>query len=200
MKKLAIIGSNSGDLLESIYNYFIINKCDVEITCLYDVLGADIAHRAASLQIKSRYLPPEQLAEYLGANSFDLIALTDYKGVLTEEIIELGKFVNVHPSLLPSFKGEDAIQRAFLAGVKVTGATVHWITNDIDGGKIIAQYPILINNSDHFDDVEGQILELEKVLYPAAINSILDDKVFDFSDLFPSHGCSGNCGGCQSCN
>ncbi|MBP3924134.1 hypothetical protein J6E39_02700 [bacterium] len=201
MKKLAIMGSNSGDILESIVEYFQGKHFDIEITCLYDTLGADIAHRAAALQIKSRYLPQEQIAEYLGANSFDLIALTDFKGNLTEEIIELGKFVNIHPSLLPAFKGDDAIQRAFLAGVKVTGATVHWITNEADGGKVIAQYPILINNTDHYDDVNEHVLELENILYPAAISSILEDRVFDFGDLFQNHGCSGSCGGgCSGCH
>ena len=75
---------------------------------------------------------------------------------------------------------------------------MHTLTGEIDGGKIIAQYPVLIGNLTHLDEFEEQIKRLEDVLYPIVILKILEDKVFDFSDLLG--GCSGNCtGDCGGC-
>ena len=128
-------------------------------------------------------------------NNFDLIVLAGYMRILPEDVLNLGKFINIHPSLLPAFKGKDAIHRAFDAGVKVSGVTIHHVTSDLDGGKIIAQYPVLIGNLTHFDEFEAEIHNLEHKLYPIVIEKLLKDEVFDFSDLLG--GCSGNCSGCH---
>ena len=117
--------------------------------------------------------------------------------ILPDDVLELGRFINIHPSLLPAFKGKDAIQRAFLSGVKVSGVTVHRVTDELDGGKIIAQYPVLIDNAMHFDEFEAEIHQTEHILYPIVIDKLLKDEVFDFSDLF---GRCGNCGDCGKCH
>lgn len=197
MKKIAVLGSGSGSNLKAIAEYFKEKK--VELTCLSDNINADILICSKRLGIKHQYLPFEENAEYFGARDFDLIVLTEYAKSLPQDVIELGRFVNIHPSLLPSFKGADAVSRAFLSGVKVSGVTVHWITNEPDGGKIIAQYPVLISNLMHYDEFEAEIKKLEKILYPKVIEAVLEDKVFDFSDLFDS-GCNGGCGGCGGCH
>lgn len=198
MKKIAILGSNGGSLFEAVVKHI---KDKFDITCLSDNIKSEILHKAKDLSIKNQYLPYEENAGFFGAENFDLIILCDYDKELSEETIELGRFVNIHPSLLPSFKGKDAIYRAFESGVKVSGVTVHWVTNELDGGKIIAQYPVLIGNTTHFDEFETEIHALEETLYPRVIDAILKDKVFDFSDLLSSGGCGhcsgGNCGGCH---
>lgn len=199
MKKIAVMGSGNGSNFEAIVKYF--EGKDVDITCLSDNMNAYILERAKKLGIKHQYLPFEENAEYFGARNFDLIVLAGYMRVLPKEVLELGKFVNIHPSLLPAFKGKDAISRAFSAGVKVSGVTVHHVTNELDGGKIIAQYPVLITNLMHFDEFEAEIHKVEHILYPKVIECILEDKVFDFPDLFEK-GCAGNCpdGGCGGCH
>ena len=199
MKKIAVMGSGNGSNFEAIVNYF--KDKDVDITCLSDKLDAYILKRAENLKIKFQYLPFEENAEFIGARDFDLIVLAGYMRILPEEVLALGRFINIHPSLLPAFKGKDAIQRAFTAGVKVSGVTVHWVTNDLDGGKIIAQYPVLIGNTTHYDEFEAEIHKVEHILYPKVIEAVLDDKVFDFSDLFQG-GCQsgGGCGGCGGCH
>ncbi len=198
-KKLVIMGSNSGRNLEAVVNYLRgSDSVDIEIEALSDNLNSEFLQKSSELNIRHRYLPPEENAGYLGAGDFDLIALSGYSRELKPNILELGRFINIHPSLLPAFKGTDAIARAFGAGVKVSGVTVHTLTNEVDGGKIVAQYPVLIGNLTHFDEFEEQIRQLEDILYPIVILKILEDKVFDFQDLLG--GCGGNCSGeCSGC-
>ena len=199
--KLAIMGSGNGSNFEAIANWF--KGKDVEITCLSDVEDAFILERAKKLGIKYEILPFDKNYQFFCQHKFDLVALAGYMRVLPKEVLELSKFINIHPSLLPSFKGKDAIKKAFLAGVKVTGITIHWVDEDIDSGKIISQYPVFIDNSMKIDELEQEIHEIEHKLYPIVIEKILEDKVFDFQDLMKSScnngesggSCGGSCGG-----
>lgn len=202
MKKLAVMGSGNGSNFEAIAKWF--QGKDVEITCLSDVKDAFILKRAENLNIKNEYLPFEDNLKYFTENKFDLVALAGYLRILPDEVLaEMGKVVNVHPSLLPAFKGsKTAIQDAFLRGVKVSGVTIHFVNSDIDGGQILAQYPVFINSDMHFDEFAAEIHQAEHKLYPIVIEKLLDDKVFDFVDLMRgSKGCGGDCsgGGCGSC-
>ena len=193
-KCIAVMGSGEGTNFQAVAEYF--SDKDVKLVCLSDNLNARILERAKNLGIENHYLPFEETAGFFGANSFDLIVLAGYMRILPPDVLDLGRFVNIHPSLLPAFKGKDAIQRAFFAGVKVSGVTVHWVTDEVDGGKIIAQYPVLIGNLTHFDEFEAEIHSLEQKLYPVVIEAILNDKVFDFQDLLGA-----SCGsGCTSCH
>lgn len=189
--KIALMGSD--ECFESIVK----KLGDTNIIFITDDPKSDTFDKAKELNCKCKYIPPEELASYFASNNFDLIVLTDYAKELPEDVLTLGKFINIHPSLLPSFKGADAIQRAYIAGVKVSGVTIHWVTSDIDGGKIIAQYPVLIGNSTHFDEYKNEIVNMENMLYPIVIDKILKDEVFDFSDLIG--GCGGSCHSCSGC-
>ena len=199
MKSIAIIGSGNGSNFEAIVKWF--QHKDVEITCLSDVEDAFILKRAKNLGVKHQFLTFEQNLKYFSENKFDLVVLAGYMRILPENVLKaMGKVINIHPSLLPAFRGKDAIKKAFWAGVKVSGVTIHYVDFDIDAGKIIAQYPVFIDNSMHFDEFEAEIHEIEHRLYPIVIEKVLEDKVFDFQDLMKS-GCSknkegGGCGGC----
>ena len=133
------------------------------------------------------------LAEKLSADiECDLVVNSGY------EYLENSDILCVFPSLLPSFKTKEPLKDAYLSGVKVSGISV--VQND----KILAQYPVLIGNSTHYDEYVNEILAVAKKLYPPVIDAILNDRVFDFSDLFKNscqrHGnCSGNCSSCHNC-
>ncbi len=170
MKKLAIMGC--GSCVEAIKSHV---KAD--ITYIPEMEDAEIV-------------------EYFSQNKFDLVALIDYEGGVPEHVLELSRFVNIHPSLLPAFEGKDALRRSFLAGVKVGGVTVHWIEAG-GAGKIIAQYPVLIGNLMHFDEFEAEIRRIGEALYPIVIEKLLNDEVFDFSDLLKGNCGCGGCGGCH---
>lgn len=190
-KKIALMGSD--ECFESIAN----KLTDTDITFISDDANSDVFCKAKRLNCKCKYVPPEELVKHFASNNYNLIVLTNYTKELSSDVLTLGRFINIHPSLLPSFKGTDAIQRAFVSGVKVSGVTVHWVTSDIDGGKIIAQYPVLIGNSTHFDEFKNEIINMENTLYPIVIDKILKDEVFDFSDLIG--GCRDTCGSCTNC-
>lgn len=194
MKKLAIMGSGQGSNFEAIAQYF--NAKDVEITCISNIENAPILTKAKNLGINSHFLPHKENLKFFKENKFDLVALAGYLRILPTEVLEeMDKVINIHPSLLPAFKGTaNAIQEAFLTGVKVSGVTIHWVTSDIDGGKIIAQYPVFLTNDMHLDEFEQEIHTIEHKLYPIVIDKILEDKVFEFQDLMKSI-CEGACGG-----
>ena len=107
--------------------------------------------------------------------------------------------INVHYSLLPAFAQKDAMKTAFTSGVKVGGITIHKVEKDNFFGKIIAQFPALIGNTTHFDEYKSELESLRDKLLPAVVDSILNDRVFDFEDMIkPS--CHGACGGCKGCS
>lgn len=126
----------------------------------------------------------------------DLIALTGFEKI---QISDMKKTViNIHPSLLPAFRSNEALTDAFLAGVKVSGITVHYANQTDFYGRIITQYPVLIGEDTHFDEFSAEIKKLCIKIYPKVIEAILNDKIFDFSDLF-SNSCSTCNGSCNHC-
>lgn len=199
MKKIAIIGSGNGSNFEAIVKYFQ-KMQEIDITCLSNVEDAYILERAKKLGVKNLYLPFIDNFNYFSENKFDLVVLAGYMRILPDNVLKaMGKVINIHPSILPAFKGSvNAIKDAFLSGVKVSGVTVHWVTSDVDGGRIIAQFPVFLNNDTHFDEFEEDIHNLEHKIYPIVISKILENKVFDFQDLMKAK-CNNNCGGCGSC-
>jgi phosphoribosylglycinamide formyltransferase-1 len=90
------------------------------------------------------------------------VLLTNYKN----------RIINIHPALLPSFKGAHGIEDAFNYGVKVFGVTIHYVSSELDGGKIIAQRGFEYYGKD-IDELETKIHEVEHKLYPEVINKLL---------------------------
>ena len=86
-----------------------------------------------------------------------------------------------------------------MSGVKVSGVSVHQVLPDNFYDRILAQYPVLIGNTTHIDEFTKELFAVSNKLYPVVIDAVLNDKVFDFNDLFKS-SCSGNCGGCNGCS
>lgn len=108
-----------------------------------------------------------------------IICLAGYMRILSTEFVSKYKLriLNVHPSLLPSFKGLHAQKQALDYGVKISGCTVHLIDDDVDTGPIIIQECVPIYDSDTEEDLSNRILQLEHKLYPLAINLISDGKL-----------------------
>jgi phosphoribosylglycinamide formyltransferase 1 len=104
----------------------------------------------------------------------DLIVLAGFMRVLKPAFIKAfnGAIVNLHPSLLPSFKGLRAIERAFDYGVKISGCSVHWVSEEIDSGKIIGQAPVRIMEGDTIDMVSQKIHAVEHMLLPSVIQNL----------------------------
>lgn len=140
----------------------------------------------------------------LEAAESDLCVLDGFKGHLKSEVLECTRFIKIHPSLLPSFACENAIEKAFEYGVKVSGVTVNYIKEDGTDGKIIAQYPVFIDSLTTFDEFEQEIEKVSQKLSPFVIASVLDDVIFSFDMLLKPQNCENGCknsgqDGCSGC-
>ena len=138
--------------------------------------------------------------EYNSSDSFDsslneaikpfkigLICLAGYMRILSDSFVDhwYNRMVNIHPSLLPSFKGLNVQQRAIDAGVRFSGCTVHYVRRDMDTGPIIVQAAVPVLNSDDSESLAARILIQEHKIYPLAIRliaqgrtTILNERVF----------------------
>ena len=103
-----------------------------------------------------------------------LIVLAGFMKILSHRFIQEyeSRIINIHPSLLPSFKGLNAIKRAYERGVKISGCTVHWVSKGVDEGKIIAQLPVRIMDSDTLDSFTQKIHAAEHFLLPEVISQL----------------------------
>ena len=125
------------------------------------------------------------LGDWIEEREADLVVLAGYMQLLSPEFV--GRFrhrvINVHPALLPSFPGVDAVQQAIDHGSKVTGVTVHFVDEGVDSGPIIMQRPVTIPSSRDWDETEALIHATEHTLLPEAIRLIAAGRVsFDQSN------------------
>jgi len=106
----------------------------------------------------------------------ELVCLAGYMRLLSSDFVRAfpNKIVNIHPSLLPSFKGLDAQKQAFEYGVKITGCTVHFVDEDLDHGAIVLQKAIEVADTDTAESLSAKILEHEHALYVDALKRIVE--------------------------
>jgi phosphoribosylglycinamide formyltransferase-1 len=111
----------------------------------------------------------------LKTRDIDLVCLAGYMRVLSSNFINAyrGRILNIHPSLLPSFTGLNAQQQALDNGAEISGCTVHFVDETLDGGPIIAQREVPVRESDTAESLAARILIEEHRLYPEAVNMVL---------------------------
>ena len=104
-----------------------------------------------------------------------LICLAGFMRVLSNEFVDRfrGKIINIHPSLLPKYKGLYTHEKAISAGDEYAGCTVHYVTEQLDSGKIISQQKVKIEKSDNIETLNKKVLEVEHKIYPEAIKLLL---------------------------
>lgn len=100
-----------------------------------------------------------------------LVVLAGFMRILTPAFVQHyhGRLLNIHPSLLPAFRGLNTHTRALEAGAREHGASVHFVTEELDGGPVIAQIAVPVHAGDSADDLAARVLEAEHRLYPAVI-------------------------------
>jgi len=120
-----------------------------------------------------------KILQHLAENNIDLIVLAGFMRILSPELVQKyqGRILNIHPALLPSFKGAQGIKDAFDYGVKVTGVTVHFVDEKMDHGPIILQEAVKIEEDDTLESLEAKIHKLEHRLYPEAIRLYTEGKL-----------------------
>lgn len=188
MTNLAVFASGSGTNFQAIAEACRDGRIDAQVVLLVcDRQGAYAIERAKALGIDTLVLHPRECADKADYEcrivdrllqlNVDLVCLAGYMRIVGPTLYDAfgGKILNIHPALLPSFKGAHGIDDAFNFGVKVFGVTVHFIDLTIDGGTIVMQRAFEYYGSDR-DEVETRIHQIEHQLYPEAINKVISGK------------------------
>jgi len=186
--RVVILGSGSGTNAEAILSAASASQLGpTQVVAVYsDVKNAGILEKAARYEVKNSHLSaPSQQATFNGESENlwietikedvpDLIVLAGFMRILKEPFLKAfsGKIINLHPSLLPSFPGLEAIRQAFSRGVKITGCTIHWVNEVVDGGEIIAQAPVRVMPGDTYELLEQKIHGAEHVVLPSVIRDL----------------------------
>jgi phosphoribosylglycinamide formyltransferase 1 len=115
----------------------------------------------------------------LSTAKIELVCLAGFMRVLTDDFVDRwkGKMLNIHPSLLPAFKGTDTHRHALLAGVKTHGATVHFVVPELDSGPIVMQAEVSVRPEDTEEKLAARVLKAEHKIYPAALKMLAAGKI-----------------------
>ncbi len=184
--RLGVLASGRGSNLQAIIDAIEAKALDASIVLVVSNKRDAIAlERANRHGIRGLFLDPksvagepdfrraydEKILEVLKKHEVQLVLLAGYMKIVTAVLIDAyqWRMMNIHPSLLPSFPGLHAQQQALDAGVKVSGCTVHFVTEGVDQGPIIVQAAVPVNENDSVDALSARILEQEHRLYPRAI-------------------------------
>ncbi len=136
-------------------------------------------HIVVNDEFSSRTAFDSALAGMIDRYAPALVVLAGFMRVLAPRFVRryAGRLINVHPSLLPSFPGLNTHQRALEAGVRVHGATVHFVSDDVDAGAIIAQAAVPVRLDDDVTSLAARVLQQEHRLLPRAVRHVLEGRV-----------------------
>jgi len=187
--RIVVLASGSGTNLQAILDA-LHGREGVEVVGVgSDKPGAGALERAVAAGVETAVFPVEAYADRLGRDAAmadwvdsrraDLVVLAGYMQLLSEPFIARfrGRVVNIHPALLPSFPGLDAIGQALAAGVRETGVTVHFVDEGVDTGPAILQRPVPVPVGREREVLEAAIHNVEHQLYPEAIRMIAEGRV-----------------------
>ena len=125
----------------------------------------------------SKKIYETKIVQALAKANVDLICLAGYMRLVGPTLLSAyeDKIINIHPSLLPSFKGLNPQQQALDCGVKYSGATVHYVNEELDSGAIIDQEIVNVKDTDTEQDLSDRILKIEHKLYPRALKKVIQN-------------------------
>jgi phosphoribosylglycinamide formyltransferase-1 len=184
MKKIILLFSGEGSNLANLIN---------KIHCKHGVITCAITNnpnaggiakaKAANIPVEvcdhtlydSREAYDAALVELIREYAPDLIVLCGFMRILTPIFTSQVHAINLHPSLLPAFKGARAIERSFESSEKICGVSVHWVSDELDGGEIILQKSFTKNPNDTLEEFTAKIRAIEYEILPLSIINILKD-------------------------
>ncbi|MFH0838844.1 MAG: phosphoribosylglycinamide formyltransferase [Candidatus Omnitrophota bacterium] len=179
-------GTNLQAIIESVKRGYIRARLRLVIS---DRKDAYALVRAKKAHIDTRFIDRKkfsskvefesEILKYLKQYNIDVIVLAGFMKVLSDGFVRRYKnrIVNIHPALLPSFKGTEGIKDAFCYGVKVTGSTVHFVDEGVDTGPIILQETVRVEDHDTEETLARKIHEKEHRIYPKAIKLLVENRL-----------------------
>jgi phosphoribosylglycinamide formyltransferase 1 len=189
-RRIAVLISGRGSNLQALIDAIASKRLNAELSVVIsnrpDAAGLQGAQQAgietlvldhkdkATFATREHY--DRELVGQLKARKVRIVCLAGFMRLLSPTFIEAfpNAILNIHPSLLPAFPGMNAQYQAWEHGVKCTGVTVHFVTAELDGGPIILQQAVRVEDSDDPDTLAVRILEQEHALYPQAVQIVLD--------------------------
>lgn len=186
MLKVAVFVSGGGTDLQSIIDACQNHEINAEIKLVVSSRKKAYGlERARLAGIKAEYIRDDELLiQRLQEEEIELIVLAGYLAIVSDRLIELyqNRIINIHPSLIPSFCGPGFYglhvhEAALKRGVKVSGATVHFVSPVVDGGPIILQEAVDISDLKTAEDIQTRILEIEHRILPKAVGLFADKKI-----------------------
>ena len=186
-RRIAVLISGRGSNLQALIDAIAERRLDAQIAVVLsnkaNAPGLERARAAGieTLVVDHRAFPSRDafdaaVAQELRARGVRLVCLAGFMRLIGPPLLDAfpNAILNVHPSLLPAFPGVDAQRQAFDHGVKISGATVHLVTGELDAGPIVVQSAVPVRDDDTADILSARILIEEHQLYPQAVQIILD--------------------------
>ncbi|MBA5249856.1 MAG: phosphoribosylglycinamide formyltransferase [Gammaproteobacteria bacterium] len=184
LSNIVVLISGSGSNLQSLIDNA--NDIGINIACVIsnkaNAFGLERAKKAGittqfidHTQFETRADFDQALIQHINTINPELVILAGFMRILSTDFIHTfaGKILNIHPALLPKYKGLNTHQRAIDAGEKFAGASVHFVTNELDSGAIILQQSVPIQANDTAKSLAKKVLAQEHLLYPKAIKQVL---------------------------
>ena len=182
--RLGVMCSGNGTNFENIITNPICNKHEV-VLMIHNTKQCGAVKRAAKFGIPHVRIPhkdEERMIEMFKVWRVDLIVLAGYMRVIKNPAAFPAPIINVHPSLLPKYKGLNVVERAMEAGDKETGCTVHYVNEELDGGEIILQGKVPILPDDTIESLTKAIQRMEYGILPAAIEHVKNSRQSNYLD------------------
>ena len=180
--KTAVFISGKGSNLKSLINFSKLNKSPISINLIITnnklakglKYGSIFKIQKKIIHFKNKDFAEKKILNELEKNKIELVCLAGFMKILSKNFIKnfKGKILNIHPSLLPKYKGLNTHQRAMKNNDKYSGCTVHFVNAKLDSGKIILQKRVSILKKDTPDSLAKKVLAQEHKLYPKAILKI----------------------------
>lgn len=188
MRNVCVFASGTGSNFEAIYNQISEGKLDCNIALLVsDRKNSKAVEKARKYGIdvfafSAKDYPSKEIFELeiksrLEEKEVELIILAGYMRLIGDVLLKSypRRILNIHPSILPAFKGKDAVGQAMAANADVTGVTVHYVDEGMDTGEIIMCESLDISNMNTREEIETNIHKIEHKLYPKVIKKILEE-------------------------
>jgi phosphoribosylglycinamide formyltransferase-1 len=186
-KKIAILISGRGSNMQALVNACKNSNFPAEVILVLsnniNALGLEFAKKEGINTITlnhkdfiSRQDFDQKMSEELEKLGVEIICLAGFMRLLSSWFVKKweGRIINIHPSLLPNFKGAKAVEDAIKAGAKVSGCSVHFVNEEMDGGEIILQAQVAISSNDNVETLAEKILKEEHRIYPEALKIVIN--------------------------
>ena len=181
--RIAILASGNGSNFQELINLSKTNQLDIDIKilitnksdsrCILRAKKSNIAYKIIkNTDFENKQYFENEIINTIERYDIELIVMAGWMKIMSSKFVNKfkNKIINIHPSLLPSFKGNNAIKEAINSGAKITGCSVHFVSPEVDSGTLIMQAALSISDDDNLETITNKIHYLEHKILPPSIS------------------------------